>query len=215
MSDSLEYNRRELAVARDPSHPNHILPPVKPHHRAILDVGCGMGQTLLALDLPPSICACGIDPDAAAIAAGRALAPSNVNLAVGHGEQLPWAEATFDLVVCRVALPYMHIPRALAEMHRVLKPDGDLWLVLHSFRMFRRHALRAVRELAVGDVAFSSFVGLNSLLFHATGKQWVIGNRTETFQTRAGMHRALSRAGFTGIAIHHDHFFLAEARKPV
>lgn len=49
----------------------------------------------------------------------------------GRGEQLP-LPAGFDGVFCEVALPYMHIPRALAELPRVLIPGGLLKATLHS-----------------------------------------------------------------------------------
>ncbi|HME35359.1 MAG TPA: class I SAM-dependent methyltransferase [Candidatus Sulfotelmatobacter sp.] len=48
---------------------------------------------------------------------------------VGRGEQIPFAEAQFDLVICTQVLEYIPEPAAvIAEIHRVLKPGGFLLL---------------------------------------------------------------------------------------
>jgi ubiquinone/menaquinone biosynthesis C-methylase UbiE len=48
------------------------------------------------------------------------------------------------VVISRVALPYMHIPMALAEIARVVKSGGHVWLTLHPFAMTREQILSAV-----------------------------------------------------------------------
>ena len=213
MGDITEYHLRELEVARDPSHPGHLMPPLKPHHKRILDIGCGMGQTLIAADLGPDVVAYGIDLDAEAIEAGRRLIPPNIPLAVGSGEKLEFPDGSFDFVICRVALPYMHIPRALAEMHRVLQPGGDVWLVLHPMEMYRARAMESLKRCHFKDVLFCGWIGVNSWLLNFTGEQLAAGNRTETFQTEGGIRKALARAGFEGIRIQRQPFFVAEAQK--
>lgn len=51
------------------------------------------------------------------------------------GARLPFAEAAFDAVTCLSALQYADDPRAvLAECHRVLKPGGQLALILPNMR---------------------------------------------------------------------------------
>jgi SAM-dependent methyltransferase len=201
-------------VARDPSHPGHIMPVFKPHYRRILDVGCGMGQTLIAASLPPEVVAHGIDPDTSAIEAGQRIAPANVRLSVGQGERLQFPDSFFDLVICRVALPYMHIERALAEMHRVLTPGGDAWLVLHPMSMYRERVRECVRRRELRGLLSCGWLGANSLLFNTTGKQLTTNGRTESFQTEAGIRRALKRAGLECLRVQREPFFVAEARKP-
>jgi SAM-dependent methyltransferase len=50
-----------------------------------------------------------------------------VPLVCGIAEQLPFADASFDRVLCESAIDHVvHPPRAIAEMARVLKPDGRL-----------------------------------------------------------------------------------------
>jgi SAM-dependent methyltransferase len=48
---------------------------------------------------------------------------------VGRAEQIPLKDATFDLVLCMQVLEYIPDPAsAIAEIHRVLKPGGCLFL---------------------------------------------------------------------------------------
>jgi len=49
----------------------------------------------------------------------------------GRGEQIPLGDESVDGVFWEVALPYMHIPRTLAELKRVLVPGGWLRATLH------------------------------------------------------------------------------------
>jgi predicted RNA methylase len=64
------------------------MPPIFPtKHKRILDVGCGMGQTLFAAQLPSDIEAYGVDCDLEAIKAGRRLSPQNIKLEYAGGEK--------------------------------------------------------------------------------------------------------------------------------
>jgi SAM-dependent methyltransferase len=47
------------------------------------------------------------------------------------GEQLPFRDATFDLVICTQSLNYaLSPPQVIGEIHRVLKPGGFLFLTV-------------------------------------------------------------------------------------
>ncbi len=55
-----------------------------------------------------------------------------VDFAVADGERLPFADASFDAVVCSYSLCGFRDPRrAVEEMLRVLRPGGDLLLADH------------------------------------------------------------------------------------
>jgi ubiquinone/menaquinone biosynthesis C-methylase UbiE len=190
---SLDYHRLELAIARDRNNAARVMPPISPmKHRRILDIGCGMGQTLIASDLPPSIEAYGVDCSAAAIEAGQKIIPASVKLVCATGENLPFPESFFDLVFSRVSLPYMKIDRVLRETARVLKPGGDVWFALHPAKTVMR---RAEFPRNVKGLARCAYVLLNGALFNAFGKQFSFLGRQETFQTVGGMRRAMKRAG--------------------
>jgi ubiquinone/menaquinone biosynthesis C-methylase UbiE len=55
---------------------------------------------------------------------------ANIRTAYAKAEALPFEDASFDLVTCRIAPHHFEsIPAFLGEVHRVLKPDGVLAVV--------------------------------------------------------------------------------------
>ena len=94
-----------------------------------LDVGCGTGRGLPLYG--PGVRAIGLDPAWDALGRARRRAPG-VPLVQGSAEALPFRAGTFDTVVsslvfCSVAEP----ARGLAEVKRVLRPDGRLRMIEH------------------------------------------------------------------------------------
>jgi ubiquinone/menaquinone biosynthesis C-methylase UbiE len=101
---------------------------------SILDVGCGTG--LLASRIREALPAAkvwGVDlvPDMLRKGADRWQRHSAHVLAVqGDSERLPFPSGSFDIVTCANSFHhYPHQDRAVAEMHRVLRPSGRLLLV--------------------------------------------------------------------------------------
>ena len=123
------YHRMELRIALDGADSRRAMPVIPPGVTSILDVGCGAGQTLIASRLRPAVRAVGVDPDFEALALGRRLG-APVHLVHACGESLPFAADSFDMVISRVAVPYMRRGSALAEMARVLRPGGHALLVV-------------------------------------------------------------------------------------
>jgi arsenite methyltransferase len=100
----------------------------------ILDVGSGPGYLVeaLAAAVGPEGAVHGIDPSPAmtALAARRAGALPAVSLAEGAAEFLPYPDAELDAVVSTQVYEYVaDIPRAFAELHRVLRPGGRVLLL--------------------------------------------------------------------------------------
>jgi len=61
---------------------------------------------------------------------------------VAVGESVPFADETFDLVICTQVLPYVADPqRVLAEIHRVLRKGGELFLSVPAI-LPRYHDIR-------------------------------------------------------------------------
>lgn len=210
MSDK-DYHLRELEIARSPSDSRRVMPPVLPGIRRVLDIGCGAGQTLIAADMGGAY-KTGIDCDFEALQLGRQLC-SDIHVVHAAGEALPFRDGTYDLVISRVALPYMHIPTTVREAARVLVPNGRVWFVLHPVSMlsWKRNVLSLRRT------AFGLYVGLNSLLFHFLGLQIRFPlNRAkiESVQTCAGMTRCLKACGFGDIEFRTGTHFVVTARKP-
>lgn len=199
---SIAYHQRELAIALDPQSPARTMPPILPSkHKRILDVGCGMGQTLFAAQLPSDVEAYGVDRDMEAIEAGHRLAPANIRLVCATGESLPFADECFDLVFSRVALPYMNINRALREIARVLKRGGDLWLGLHPASMVFSRLKCSLRPSNFKDIILCTYVLLNGALFNCFGIQISFFGRQESFQTGSGTMRAMLRAGLVCLPV--------------
>ncbi len=206
----MEYHLREAQIARSAGDTRRILPVVPRDARRVLDIGCGAGQTLLALDLR-GVAAVGVDFDREALQLGRSLS-EEFHFVQSQGEWLPFREGCFDLVFSRVAVPYMDIPRALGEMARVLRPGGSLWVTLHPLWMLSWPA------------AFSSPKALAFELYRLANTAWFTlcggvfryplrRRRLESYQTERGMRLALGAAGFEGIAFEHGGHFLVTARK--
>ncbi len=95
-----------------------------------LDVACGPGFLTLTL-AGRTAHATGIDATDALLELARAEAVrrgvANVAFRAGVAEDLPFADAEFDLVTCRAAFHHFARPeRVLAEMRRVAKPGARL-----------------------------------------------------------------------------------------
>lgn len=213
--DSRAYHLRELDIARTPGDERRIMPPILRSHRRILDVGCGAGQTLIASRLDVGVEAAGIDLDRSALSLGRQLT-DQVHFVCARGEALPFRREHFDLVISRVAIPYMRIHGALAEIWRVLKAGGDLWIVLHPLSMIVNGLLRHVARLEVRRAIYCTYVIANGMAFNVLGKEFHFpfnGDRYESFQTNRGITQALRSAGFENIRIDRGDFFVASAAK--
>lgn len=99
-----------------------------------LDAGCGVGllSEPLALELGPTGRLIGVDLTAEVLEKARArCAPfGNARFLEGGVEALPLESATVDLAACTQVLLYVpDVPKALRELHRVLKPGGRLVVV--------------------------------------------------------------------------------------
>jgi ubiquinone/menaquinone biosynthesis C-methylase UbiE len=90
----------------------------------VLDAGMGAGRMCAALSRAGWTVS-GVDAAEQMVTAARARLPDASNrLVVGLIEQLPFADASFDAVTATGVLEYSDVPRALAELERVLRPGG-------------------------------------------------------------------------------------------
>ncbi|MEV5329676.1 methyltransferase domain-containing protein [Nonomuraea sp. NPDC052634] len=97
----------------------------------VLDVGCGTGYLtrIIAPVVVPRGHVTGLDASPAMIEYATRRAPSNCTYVVGEGQNLPFPDGSFDLVVSSLAIHHMPAaarPEALRQMFRVLRPGGRL-----------------------------------------------------------------------------------------
>lgn len=154
---SARFLRRELE--RVELHARSVCDPLAArigHAGRILDVGCGTGGTTVALARSEldAVEAVGIDASAQALEAaevrarGHGLPPRRVRFVhVAAGASLPFAACSFDLVTCISVLEFVSTQGGrealVAEMLRVLKPGGHLYLATpNPLRMRELHSRR-------------------------------------------------------------------------
>ncbi|RCW45768.1 phosphatidylethanolamine N-methyltransferase /phosphatidyl-N-methylethanolamine N-methyltransferase [Halopolyspora algeriensis] len=98
-----------------------------------LEVAVGTGRNLGYY--PPGVHLTGIDLSPGMLALARARADESelsVDLVEGDAQDLPFADAVFDTVLCTLGLSSIPDDRAaVAQMHRVLRPGGHLILLGH------------------------------------------------------------------------------------
>jgi ubiquinone/menaquinone biosynthesis C-methylase UbiE len=139
----------------------------------VLDAGCGSGRTLADLVAYGTVSGIELNEDAAELARSR----GHGEVRVGRLEELPWADASFDLITCLDVIEHTPDDRtALGELHRVCRPGG--WLLVtvpaypalwslhdeanHHYRRYSRPAMRSAAAAAGWTVTrVSSF---NSVL---------------------------------------------------
>lgn len=100
----------------------------------VLDVGCGTGVFAGRIrEAFPKATVWGMDLVAGMLNQGSDRwrhHAGHVQPVQGDSEQLPFATGSFDVVTCANSFHhYPHQDRAVAEMHRVLKPGGRLFLI--------------------------------------------------------------------------------------
>jgi ubiquinone/menaquinone biosynthesis C-methylase UbiE len=196
----IAYHLNELEIARDPASPHRLMPELGGDDRTVLDIGCGIGQTLACLDADGRLFV-GLDVDLQCLAFGHQMFPG---LCFVHGtaERLPFRDRAFDLVLSRVSLPYTHIPRTLAEIERVLRPDGRVWLALHPPAMAFRELSKALRRFEMKNAFYKTYVVVNGVALHLLGRQFAFPwkRKIESFQSIAGMTKAMHSTGFTDVS---------------
>ena len=96
----------------------------------VLEIGAGTGATFEYFPAAAHVVAIEPDPHMRKRAEPR-LRP-NIELRAGNGESLPAADASMDAVVVSLVLcTVSDQPGTLAEIRRVLKPDGKLIFIEH------------------------------------------------------------------------------------
>lgn len=71
-----------------------------------------------------------------------------VNYIVGKGEELPYEDNSFDIVIIRNALDHVYDPvKVLRETYRVLKPTGAVYIWIYIYSLRASLAYRTINAL--------------------------------------------------------------------
>ncbi len=154
----------------------------------VLDVGCGAGLELLPFLENTSAFCVGIDAASELGAVTRNIfnGKNRTAFARSFGEKMPFRNESFDVVLCRVALPYMNNRATIGEISRVLRPQGVFLLKTHAPPFYFRMLMHGIRSLNVKRFAYP-LICLAGGVFHSlTGKELRKGfwRGKEIYQTR-------------------------------
>lgn len=164
-----------------------MLPGLTPTDR-ILDVGCGDGRaTRVVAERCRQVV--GIDVSLGALRAARQRSPNGLWLCASLEHDLPFADASFDVLHCCEVIEHLvDVPAALQAMHRVLRPGGLLFLstpyhgrvknVALALFGFERHFDPAgphIRFFTVGSLTrLLTEAGFDVERKHALGRFWPV-----------------------------------------
>jgi SAM-dependent methyltransferase len=166
-----------------------------------LEVGCGSGEMLCEL-MARGFSVVGIDLSTGMVQATRALVAQRLpdrhaEIQVGDVEQLGFADGIFDVVIAAGVIEYLaEDEKALAEVHRVLKPNGTLIFSVHNLLHLGRPITTARDLLRMTPVIGSGVARLSRAVRH--GLKLAPGNGIPGRRhAPAALRRKLRRMGFT------------------
>ncbi|HEX2029690.1 MAG TPA: class I SAM-dependent methyltransferase [Nitriliruptorales bacterium] len=146
----------------------------KAAHRQVLDAGCGEGYGADLLAAAGASRVVGVDLDLAAVAHVARTYPA-VAAVRAELSRLPFEDGRFDLVVSLQVIEHVwDVPRYLASLARVLRPDGELLLAtpnrltfspvsapLNPFHVREFAPDELVEELASAGLRVGSVLGVH------------------------------------------------------
>lgn len=176
--------------------------------KRILDLGCGAGQEMVPFLKRTAAFCIGVD-----ISEGIGDSAKNffqnfqienpnggecrVAFLQTEGERLPFVDGCFDLILCRVSLPYMNNREAIAEISRVLSFGGTLLLKAHSPLFYVSMIPKRLAKLSAAQLAYPVICLVGGTWHLISGRQPMKGFWTgkEVFQTKRYLRREFARHG--------------------
>lgn len=174
----------------------------------VLDLGCGEGRHALTAWLQAPVTVLGLDLSLADLQVARQRqqefvqqAPPGAQLFWTRGSalNLPCADHSFDLIICSEVLEHIHdYRRALREMHRVLKPCGQLvisvprsWPERLCWLLSDAYHEAAGGHIRIFDAAHLSRV-ITAMGFRQTARHWAHALHTPYWWLRCALGDASS-----------------------
>lgn len=173
----------------------------------ILDIGCGLGSTVFKLsELGNRVM--GVDISEKLIEEGRIKYP-DIHLLVADGTALPFAECSFDAVICECSLSVMPAQLVLEECKRVLNPGGkvlisDIYVrkkpsittldTLDVFLMMQDQWEDMLRQSGFCDIQFIDYSeAFTEFVIRAI---WEYGGLEKLFDCKQWCHAKLAKPGY-------------------
>lgn len=185
-----------------------IVPELQREHydgKRVLELGSGSGCNLLTLQgLDGQFV--GLEPMPAFVQMTPILArlagTSQPEIALGFAERIPFADDSFDIVLCYSSHQYMDIDLALAEMVRVVAPDGTLIIIGNSLHPFMVETVeRFVTKRRLGSLKYD-LQAIGNTLAYQVRKRRIFGDADGTttgmpvYPSDRYMRRRLEALGF-------------------
>jgi len=137
----------------------------------ILDIGCGLGGGIqVARHRFPHAHITGVDVDRTAIGIcrKRLRAFDRVEVIAGSARDLPFEDATFDLIFSVGAAGYVGLRPFLEEASRVLKSDGTLsFSVGYTGKLFEKQERFLMRQAKANGLAVTAVRDITQNVFDA------------------------------------------------
>ena len=172
--------------------------------RRVLDAGCGVGAYALYFRDLGARAVVALDTSRDRLAVTRRFAAASgggISTVRGSIERLPMPDASVELIHSRVALPYVHLRRTIAEFARVLSPGGQALLMLHAASFYRWQLIEIGLRLRYASDAVLALMGLaGGAAFSLLGYEphWSTGHNRFflSYQPRRAFSRLAGRQGF-------------------
>lgn len=168
--------------------------------KRVLDIGCGAGQEMLPFIEKKNAFCVGIDIGEELGKIGNEVAENfrckeNLKFSRSKGEELPFADESFDVVLCRVALPYMHNKKTIAEVARVLRSDGVFLLKTHAPMFYFGMLPTRAKTLNPKQLAYPLICLANGIWHQLSGNQLNKGfwKGKEVFQTKGFLEKEVAK----------------------
>lgn len=197
MNGNIQYHLKELEIALDKNDDRMVLPTLLSSDKVIVDIGCGIGQTFLALNCTDKTCI-GIDIDHEAISYGNKNYGGSITFIQSDATKTPLPSNSIDLVFSRFSLPYTNIPKVVKEAKRILTTKGRIWITLHDKGMALKYLHEALEKPTnIKRLAHVMYILLNGYVFKYFGFLFpYINGRYESWQDTAAVRKLLLRNGF-------------------
>lgn len=158
-ADAILGREREIVLAMMHSSSRvrtilNLIHPINPEAR-VLEVGSGAQGLIFFFGAERAV---GVDPLAQSYAKLFPEWQDRVSTVAAFGESLPFAESSFDIVLCDNVVDHAESPRGIvAEMARILKPSGLLYFTVNTHHPI--YALAARIHAAWSDLGIRLEIG--------------------------------------------------------